>query len=65
MNVDVRLSQVYLANRWLRKRKAEAKREKKQQQWLRNKLTQFAINEFPSFVEEFNKVVKSSGYEQR
>lgn len=52
----IKLSQVMQANKWLRRRKAEAKREKKQQQWLRNKLTQFAINEFPSFVEELSKL---------
>lgn len=61
----IKLSQVMQANKWLRRREAEAKRERKHQQWLRNKLTQFAIDEFPSLVEEFNKVVKSSGYEQR
>lgn len=53
------------ANKWLRTRRAEARREKEFQQRLGDKLVQFAINEFPSFVEEFNKVVKSSSYEPR
>ena len=52
----IKLSQVMQANKWLRLRKAEAKRDRKHQQWLRNKLTQFAINEFPGFVEELSKL---------
>lgn len=52
----IKLSQVMQANKWLRLRKAEAKRERKRQQWLRNKLTLFAIDEFPGFVEELSKL---------
>ena len=52
----IKLSQVMHANKWLRRREVEAKRERKHQQWLRNKLTQFAIDEFPSFVEELSKL---------
>ena len=52
----IKLSQVMQANKWLRRRKAEAERERKHQQWLRDKLTQFAINEFPSFVEELSNL---------
>lgn len=53
------------ANRWLRRRRAEAKREREQQQRLGRMLMQFVIDEFPAFVEEYNKVVKSSSHEQR
>ncbi len=61
----IKLSQVMQANRWLRRMRASAKREREQQQRLGQMLMQFAIDEFPSFVEEFTKVVKSSSHEQR
>ncbi len=61
----IKLSQVMQANRWLRRRRAEAKREREQQQRLGQMLMQFVIDEFPAFVEEYNKVVKSSNNEQR
>jgi hypothetical protein len=61
----IKLSQVMQANKWLRRREAEAKRERKFQRTMYDRLVRFVHDEAESVLEEFNKVVKSSGYEQR
>lgn len=61
----IKLSQVMQANKWLRRREAEAKREGKFQRRMYDRLVRFVHDEAESVLEEFNKVVKSSGYEQR
>lgn len=61
----IKLSQVMQANKWLRRREAEAKRERKFQRRMYDRLVRFVHDEAESVLEEFNKVVKSSGYEQR
>ena len=47
----IKLSQVMQANKWLRRREAEAKRERKFQQRMGEKLMRFAIDNYPNFVE--------------
>lgn len=61
----IKLSQVMQANKWLRRREIEAKRERKFQRRMYDRLVRFVHDEAESVLEEFNKVVKSSGYEQR
>ena len=60
----ITLSRVMKANKRLRELQTEAKREREFQQRMGERFRQFAIDNFPSFVEELSKVVNNSKYGQ-
>ena len=60
----IKLSRVMRANKRLRELQAEAKREREFQRRMGERFRQFAIDNYPSFVEEFTKVVNNSEYGQ-
>lgn len=52
----IKLSQVMQANKWLRKRKAEAKRERKFQRRMYYRLVRFVRDEAESMLEELSNL---------
>ena len=60
-----KLSRVMRANRLLETFIAEAKRDIEFQQRMSERLAKFVVDNRSEFEREFNKVVKSSKYEQR